>query len=122
MIKFEKIEDVLCFTISKKITDEDYKDILIPETEKALEVLENMGKLKRLKMAIIVEKSFTRPTLHAIIDDISYGLKHRKDFNKIGITGKHYKYDKKLSEIGSKIISGEIKVFDTQKEMFDWLK
>lgn len=118
MIIFKKVDDALCFTMSGKITDENYKKILIPEIEKAKE--EAKG-IEGLKLGVVLADDFEGVSIKAVIDDIIYGFKNRKTFHKIGISGKHYKLQDHIIKIAEKMVSGEIKIFPEKEEMFKWL-
>lgn len=119
MIIFKKMNDVLFFTMSGKITDEDYKKVIIQEIEKEKEVLKNSEKLK---LAIVLSDDFQGVSIKAVIDDIIYGFKNRNNFYKIGISGKHYKIQDQLVKVANTMVSGEMKVYDDSEEMFKWLK
>lgn len=119
MIIFKKINDVLFFTMSGKITDEDYKKVIIQEIEKEKEILKDSEKLK---LAIVLSDDFQGVSIKVVIDDIIYGFKNRNNFYKIGISGKYYKIQDQLVKLANTMVSGEMKVYDDSEDMFKWLK
>lgn len=65
--------------ITGTVTDEHYKDILIPALEKALEVQD------RVRMLAIFDRDFNRYTLEALALDARMGLKHWRGFDRVAI-------------------------------------
>lgn len=61
------------------ITDQDYKDILIPAIER---VIETNGKARVL---IRFGPEFEGYTAHALFDDTVFGLSHARDFERLAV-------------------------------------
>jgi hypothetical protein len=66
---------------SGKLTDTDYKEVLIPRLEK---ILKEEGKLDLL---VYMDKDFAGWDLHGAWDDMTYGFGHAADFDKLAIVG-----------------------------------
>jgi hypothetical protein len=64
-----------------RLTDEDYKDVLIPRLEA---LFDEHGKLDVL---IHLDDGFSGWEAHAAWDDASFGMKHRADFEKLAVVG-----------------------------------
>jgi len=109
--------NILGIEALEKLTDHDYKMVLIPHLEKILaehdkaRILFNMG------------EEFHGWELAAAWDDAVFGIKHRHDFEKCAIVGGP-KWVEWATKLGALIISGEIKTFPTNqlKEAWDWVQ
>ncbi|MHA1564890.1 MAG: STAS/SEC14 domain-containing protein [Alphaproteobacteria bacterium] len=100
-----------------KLTDTEYKEVLIPK----LEALFNQhGKLDVL---FYMDEAFVGWDLDAAWDDASYGLKHRADFDKLAVVGgpTWVEWCIKLSGF---LMKGEVKIFaaDQLDRAWDWIK
>ena len=82
MIEFmdESTDKYLGVRISGKLTDEDYKNVLVPRLEEAFK---NYGKLDFL----VHMDGFEGWDAHAAWDDMSFGLQHAGDFDKLAVVG-----------------------------------
>ena len=83
MIEFmdESTSKYLGVRVSGKLTDKDYKDVLVPRLEEAFKL---QGKLDLL---VYMDDGFEGWDAHAAWDDMSFGLKHAGDFDKLAIVG-----------------------------------
>ncbi|MFQ5354481.1 MAG: STAS/SEC14 domain-containing protein, partial [Thermodesulfobacteriota bacterium] len=70
---------VIGFELRGKLHDEDYK-VLVPEVEA---VIEREGKVRILLHLV----DFKGWDLHAAWDDMKFGVKHCRDFERIAIVG-----------------------------------
>ena len=64
-----------------KLTDQDYKEVLIPRLEA---VIKGHGKASVL---FCMDEDFRCWELGALWDDAKFGLKHRNDFEKMAVVG-----------------------------------
>jgi hypothetical protein len=87
-----------------KLTVQDYEEILIPKLEQLLQ------KYSQVKAVIYITKGFQGWELGAVWDDAKFGIKHRKDFDKIAVVG-GAKWLEWITKIGACLITGEIKVY-----------
>lgn len=119
MIEFmpESSGNILGVKASGKLTDADYKHVLIPKFES---LFKQHGKLNVL---FYMDEAFEGWDLEAAWDDASYGLRHRADFNKLAVVGgpAWVEWCIKLSGF---LMKGEIKVFpaDQLESAWKWLK
>ena len=100
-----------------KVTDDDYKTILIPRLEA---VIAEHGKARFL---FDFSEGFDGYEPKALWDDAAFGVKHRNDFDKCAIVGgpKWIEWGTKLAQV---IMNGEVKTFP-QKGIDDawiWIK
>lgn len=63
----------------EKLSRADYSDVLIPEIEKALEAHE------RLRLLVVIGKSFSGFELGAAWEDMKLGLSHWRGFDRIAV-------------------------------------
>jgi hypothetical protein len=99
-----------------KLTDDDYKQVLIPQLEA---IINEYGKARLL---LDMGDDFHGWEAAAMWDDAQFGLKHRNDFEKMGVVGGP-KWVEWAIKIGSIAISGEIKTFESsdRAEAMNWV-
>ncbi len=99
-----------------KVTDEDYKTVLIPRLESAIE---REGKIRFL---FEFAENFRGYDLAAFWDDASFGLKHRNDFEKIAVVGGPA-WIQITTRLFSPFVSAPIRQFKTDQfqDARDWL-
>ena len=102
---------------SGKLTDTEYKQVLIPKLEA---LFDQYGELAVL---FYMDETFVGWDLEAAWDDASYGLKHRADFSKLAIVGgpAWVEWCVKLSGF---LMKGEIRIFaaDQLDRAWAWIK
>ena len=103
--------------MSGKITAREYEDVIIPGVET---VLQEYGKVRFM---YLLDESFQGAEAGAMWDDTKLGLKHRNDFEKMGVLGGPKWVDWSL-KIGAMFIGGELKNFpaDQRAEALRWVK
>ncbi len=108
--------NILILSVSGKLTDEDYKDVLIPRLES---IIREHGKARLL---LDMGDKFHGWEPKALWDDAYFGLKHRNDFEKMGVIGAPKWFEWGL-KVASLMISGEIKSFypSERKRAFLWI-
>jgi len=108
--------NVIGIKASDKLTDKDYQDFL-PKLEA---IFKEQGKGRVL---FYMDENFQGWTAGAMWDDARFGLKHRKDFEKLSIVGgsEWIKWGMKLF---SPLMSGEVKTFSRAQlqEAWEWVK
>lgn len=77
----ESSGNVVGVRASGKLTDAEYKQVLIPKLEA---LFDQYGKLDVL---FYMDEAFVGWDLEAAWDDASYGLRHRADFGKLAAVG-----------------------------------
>lgn len=112
----ETHDNVLGFRVEGKLTDADYRDVLIPRFE---HVLSSHGKA-RVLLDMGVGFHGWQPA--AVWDDAVFGLKHRNDFEKLAVVGGP-QWMAWATRLGAHFMSGELKTFsaDQRGEAWDWI-
>jgi len=109
--------NVLVLKAVGKLTDQDYKNVLIPRLES---IIRDQGKTRLL---LDMGDAFQGWEGAALWDDARFGLAHRNDFEKMGVIGgpRWVEWGLKLADI---VISGEIKRFSPgdREEALRWIK
>ena len=104
--------DVVATKASGTLTAADYEQVLIPALDAALE--------RSPKIAWYYEMvDFTGWKPRALWDDLSYGVKHAKDFRKIAIVGDK-KWEEWMASVMDPFTSGEVKFFPLQEKNIAW--
>jgi SpoIIAA-like len=118
MIKIqpESKGNILVLGATGKLTDQDYKEILIPSLES---IIREHGKARLL---LNMGDEFHGWTAEAAWDDARFGLAHRNDFDKLGVIGGP-KWVEWGVKIGGMIMSGEIRSFSSSEyeEALRWI-
>ena len=100
-----------------KLTELDYKDVLIPKLEG---IIKEHGKARCLfSMGV----DFEGWELNAAWDDAKFGIQHRSDFEKVAVVGGPL-WMEWGTKIGSLFMSGEVKTFskDQLEEAWNWIQ
>ncbi len=94
-------------SVSGLLQHSDYEQI-VPELEKLLE----HGKAR----VLLELNDFKGFTPKALVDELKFDLKHRKDFDRIAVVS-----DSRVSDLGVRLVKpffdGEIKIFDKDERM-----
>lgn len=100
-----------------KLTDSDYKEILIPRLEA---IIREHGKARVL---FDMGDEFHGWEPAAAWDDARFGLAHRNDFEKMGIIGGPQWVEWGL-KLGALLMSGEIRSFTCSQraDALNWIK
>ncbi len=109
--------NILILKAAGKLTDKDYKEVLIPRLES---IIQEHG---RARLLIDMGDEFHGWEAEALWDDARFGLTHRNDFDKMGVIGgpKWLEWGLKLATM---IMSGEIRSFASieRAEAMRWIK
>jgi hypothetical protein len=107
----------LALKATDKLTDADYKEVLIPKIE---EIIKQSGKAKVL---LYLPEDFAGWEPHAAWDDAKFGLRHRNDFEKLAVVGGP-KWVEWATKIASHFMKGEVKTFSEAHlgEAIDWVR
>ena len=105
---------VTVLSVSGKLDRKDYEKT-IPELEKVLE--------RRHRLSVLLDVTdFQGWTPAALIDELKFDLRHRKDFERIAVVG-----DGSIPKIGEKLakpfFTGEVRYFgrDARATAKDWV-
>jgi hypothetical protein len=109
--------NVLVLKAVGKLTDRDYKDVLIPRLEA---MIREHGKARLL---LDMGDEFHGWEVAAAWDDARFGLAHRKDFEKMGVIGGP-RWVEWCLKLGALLMSGEIRSFAVGERdaAFAWIK
>lgn len=108
--------NILILCAVGKLTDDDYKDVLIPGLESIIREHGN-GRL-----LLDMGDQFHGWEAAALWDDARFGLTHRNDFEKMGVIGGPEWVEWGL-KVAALVISGEIRSFSSseREEAFRWI-
>ena len=97
-----------------KLTHEDY-ETFVPILEKALK------EAKGLEVDMLVDMTeFKGWKMRAAWDDMVFGLKHRKQFDKLAVVGKK-KWEEVATKMMAPLMKGKIKFFKDKAKALRWL-
>jgi hypothetical protein len=109
--------NVLLLKATGKLTDQDYKEVLIPRLET---IIKEHGKARLL---LDMGEDFHGWEAGALWDDARFGIEHRKDFEKLGILGgpRWVEWGMKLATV---VMTGEIKNFPVTEgdDAMTWIR
>jgi hypothetical protein len=112
----ESEENILILGAVGKLTDEDYRDVLIPRLES---IIREHGKARLL---LDMGDQFHGWEAAALWDDARFGLTHRSDFEKMGVIGGP-KWVEWAMKIAALLMSGEVRSFSSgeREEALRWI-
>jgi hypothetical protein len=107
---------VLGIKISGKLTDRDYRDVLIPTLET---VVTKHGKSRFL---CAIDQTFLGMELGAMVDDAKFFLKHKNDIEKMALVGGQ-KWVEVLTQVFAHFMPGDAKTFshDELEQAWAWV-
>jgi SpoIIAA-like len=100
--------NILILSAVGKLTDEDYKDVLIPRLEL---IIRQHGKARLL---LDMGDQFHGWEAAALWDDAEFGFTHRNDFEKMGVIGGP-KWVEWAMKIAALFMSGEVRSFSSSE-------
>lgn len=109
--------NLLGIEATEKLTDEDYKKVLIPRMD---EIIKKHGKARVLFQ---MGEEFHGWEPAAMWDDARFGMQHKNDFEKCAVVGGP-KWVEWATKLGALIMSGEVKTYasDRANEAWQWIK
>jgi len=109
--------NVLVLEAEGKLTDRDYKDVLIPRLES---IIREYGKARLL---LDMGEPFHGWEGAAMWDDARFGLAHRNDFEKMGVVGGPKWVDWGM-RLASLLMGGDIRSFSAaeRRTALEWIK
>ena len=108
--------NVIGLKASGKVTDQDYKDIIIPKLDSVL------SKYGRGNFLYFLSDEFEGFELGAMWDDLKYASGHSDKFDKIALVGGP-KWVDWTSKVCGHLVSAEVKTFDGDAlgDAWQWL-
>lgn len=102
---------------SGKVTDQDYKEILIPAADKLL------SEHGRGRFLYYLSREFQGFELGAMLDDVKYAGKHSDKFDKIALVGGP-KWIEWTTKVAKHFVKAEIKDFTDEQlaEAWAWVR
>ncbi len=99
------------------LTHADYRDVLVPKVE---EIIKQFGSARVL---LYLTEACGGWQLHAAWDDASFGIEHRRDFEKVAVVGGP-RWVEWAAKVGALLLKGEVKTFaeDDLQEALDWIQ
>jgi len=109
--------NVVGIKVSGKLTDKEYKEILIPKLEV---VLKASGKIRFL---CYMDSNFEGWEMAAAWDDLTFWLNHRNDFSKLAVVG-GTKWVEVGTKLSARIMGGQVEVFPVEElqRAWEWIK
>ncbi|MBN1395288.1 MAG: STAS/SEC14 domain-containing protein [Pirellulales bacterium] len=108
--------NMLVVKATKKLTNQDYKDVMIPRLEA---IIREYG---RARFILDLSHDFHGWEASAMWDDVRFGVAHRNSFERMAIVGgpKCAEWGTKLAKL---IMNGEIRYFPPEKydEAYEWV-
>lgn len=107
----------LALKATGKLTDADYKEVLIPKIE------ENIKQFGKAKVVLYLPEGFDGWEAHAMWDDATFGLRHRNDFEKLAVVG-GAGWIEWATKIASHFMTGQVRTFSeaSLREALDWVR
>jgi hypothetical protein len=108
--------NILLFRAVGKLTDQDYKDVLISRLESS------MREHGKARLQLDMGDDFDGWEAVALWDDARFGFAHRNDFEKMGVIGGPGWVEWGL-KLAAMVVSGEIRSFspDEREEALNWI-
>ncbi len=112
----ESHDNVIGIKASGKITDSDYKEVLIPKVDEIL------SKYDKSNFLYYLSDEFEGFELGAMWDDMKYGMGHHEKFDKIAFVGGP-KWMEWSSKLFGHFVGCELKTYksDELNNAWDWL-
>lgn len=103
------------FRLTGKLTHEDY-EFMVPQLEK---LMEKEGKVN----ALMLLEDFDGWEMRAAWDDLSMGVKHFNDFERIALVG-HEDWEEWMATLAKPFTTSQIRYFDAAKldEAWSWVR
>jgi hypothetical protein len=108
---------ILVLRATSRLTDQDYKEVLIPRLEA---ILREHGKARVL---LDLGDKFPGMDAAAVWDDLRLGLGHRHDFEKVGVVGGSH-WIRPMLKMAALMMSGEIESFSPSERdrALEWIR
>jgi hypothetical protein len=113
----ESHANILGVKATDKLTDRDYKTVLIPSIN---QILNQYGKAR---IIFTMGEGFHGWEPSAAWDDATFGMKHRNDFEKCAVVGGP-KWVEWATKLGALLMTGEVKTFsaDQLNDAWNWIQ
>ncbi|MEW5856587.1 MAG: STAS/SEC14 domain-containing protein [Cyanobacteriota bacterium] len=101
-----------------KLTDRDYREVLIPTLKELMN--RDHGKIRLL---CLMDEEFASVEAGAMWDDAKFFLLHKNDFEKMAIVGGP-KWIELIMRLFAPLMKGDVKTFSVNqlREAWDWIR
>lgn len=108
--------NVLAFRATGKLTDEDYKRVLVPAMQ------DRVRESDRIRVMLEFDEEFSGWELGAMWDDAKFGLKFRQNFEKMAIVGAP-RWVEWGAELGGRLMRCELRTFPAEeaRQAWEWI-
>ena len=109
--------NILGVKATGKLSDRDYKDILIPSINRIL------AEHSKARVLFSMGDEFHGWDLAAAWDDAAFGMRHRTDFEKCAVVGGP-KWVEWATKVAALLMTGEVKTFSSSQfsEAWNWIE
>ncbi|OZM77243.1 STAS/SEC14 domain-containing protein [Pseudonocardia sp. MH-G8] len=109
--------DVIAVRARGVLTEDDYRDVLVPQLAKALKGAE------QIRVLFLLEQTFRGWNARAAWRNTCLDVRHRRDFDKVAIVGAPT-WEQWCAKLANLLITGEIKTFahDELSTAWTWLR
>lgn len=101
-------DNVVGFTASGEVSDDDYEDVLIPAME------ERFATYDKIRALYYFDEGFEEFEAEAVWDDAKVGLKHLTDFEKIAVVSDQKWIRRSIKAFGW-LMPGEVKLYEVSE-------
>ena len=101
------------FRLAGTVTDDDYEQVLIPTISAILDWHE------RVNCVMEFSDEYEGYELGALWEDAKFGLKHKNDFERVGVVGASRWMDWGV-RIGDRLMDGELRTFPSEQADAAW--
>jgi hypothetical protein len=105
--------DIIGFHLGGKLTDDDYRETLVPELEQAVE---RWGKINLL----LEMEDFYGWDAHALWDDFKVGLKYKDAIGRIAMVGDRT-WEEWMTKLLKYFVKAEVKYFEHARDHRAWI-
>lgn len=108
---------VLVFLARGRLTDQDYREVLIPALEEAI------AEYGPIRLLLELGDEFKGWEPAALWDDARFGMAHRHDFEKLAVVGPPRWVEWGL-KLGALLMSGDVRTYpvSARQQALDWIK
>ena len=103
------------FTCRGKLTHSDY-NFIIPMAEAALPNIDDS-----VVRALVDVREFEGWEPRALLDELKFDFKHRRDFDRIAVVG-HKRWEEWMTNLFGWFMSGDLQYFEDRHAALDWLQ
>ncbi|MEZ4861781.1 MAG: STAS/SEC14 domain-containing protein [Caldilineaceae bacterium] len=109
----QSADDIVGFHMSGRLTDEDYKNVFVPELEKAIAEWGHISLLLEFE-------DFHGWNAHALWDDFRVGVKHRNALKRIAMVGDK-RWEEWMAKLAKYFTTAQVKYFEHARDHRAWI-